>query len=242
MNRLIWAWRERTSAGDGAGLPSLGAEPESYDVTAFAGDIDLASLEVIRWTPAWMVRSERLLLYTLVFTLRPRLYLEIGTFRGGSALIVSAAMDALGHPGRMFCLDPEPRIAPEHWELLQHRVTLLEGRSPQIIPDAFHQAGAPFDLVMIDGDHSRAGVLTDARGVLPYVAPGGVLLFHDGFNPEVAAGIQEFARERATDVLNIGLLTREVTTEQNPKTAPVLWGGLHMMVARRGRAAAPHAP
>lgn len=40
-----------------------------------------------------------------------------------------------------------------------------------------------FDLVFIDGDHSREAVLADLRMWRPLVKPGGVLAGHDLFNP-----------------------------------------------------------
>ena len=135
------------------------------DVTAFASEIDLGYLEVIKWAPVWMTRAERLLLYTLIFTLRPNRYLEIGTFQGGSALVAAAAMDALESPGRMVCVDPEPKIDPKNWERLQHRATLLTGFSPQILPQAQEAAGGPFDFALIDGDHTYEGLVRDAKGV-----------------------------------------------------------------------------
>jgi predicted O-methyltransferase YrrM len=60
---------------------------ETYDVTDYADQIDLTRLDVVTWTPAWLSRAERLMIYTLIFSLRPQRYLEIGTFQGGSALM-----------------------------------------------------------------------------------------------------------------------------------------------------------
>ena len=41
--------------------------------------------------PGWMLPSERLALYAIVYGLRPKRSLEIGTFYGGSAMIIVAA-------------------------------------------------------------------------------------------------------------------------------------------------------
>ena len=73
----------------------------TYDGTPFCSDAALSSADVLSWAPAQLTRADRLLLYTLVFTLRPLRYLEVGTLRGGSALIAAAAMDALQTPGRI---------------------------------------------------------------------------------------------------------------------------------------------
>lgn len=208
-----------------------------YDVTAFAGEIDLAPLAVIKWAPMWMSRAERLLIYTLMFTLRPSRYLEIGTFQGGSALVVNAAMDALGSDGRIVCVDPEPKIAPENWQKIEHRASLITGYSPDALPQAMAAAGGPFDFVLIDGDHTYNGVVRDANGVLPYVADGAYLLFHDSFFPDVARGIQDFTRQHARQLVDFGSLTREVTFQESAQGEPVRWGGLRMMQVRRRQTA-----
>lgn len=205
----------------------------TYDVTPFAADIDLAAFDVLEWAPVWMTRAERLLLFTLTFTLRPRRYLEIGTFKGGSALLVNAALNAVGSDAKMVCVDPEPKITPEHWELLALRTTLLTGFSPQILPEAETAAGGPFDLVLIDGDHSYDGLMRDATGVLPHVADGAYLLFHDSLFVEVARGLRDLAARHADQLVDFGTLTREVTYQQREDGEPIRWGGLHMMQVRR---------
>lgn len=212
---------------------AVGPNVRVYDVTAFLADIDLEALDVIRWAPAWMTRAERLLLYSLVFGLRPRCYLEIGTLEGGSALIVSTAMDASGNDGRMVCVEPNPQIDPEHWSRIGSRATLLQGSSPDVLPDAYETAGSPFDFVFIDGDHTYAGVLRDANGVLPFVADGAYLLFHDSFLPDVARAVHVFVAQHSDQIVDFGTLTREVTLQPQPQAEPIQWGGLRMMQIRR---------
>lgn len=214
-------------------LPAIEREMQVYDVTPFASEIDLSHLDVITWAPVWMTRAERLLIYTLVFTLRPLRYLEIGTLKGGSALVVSAAMDALNSGGKLVCVDPTPQIAPEHWTLLEQRTTLLTGYSPDILPHAQEAAGGPFDFVLIDGDHTYEGVLRDANGVLPHLANGAYLLFHDSLFADVARGLQEFAEYHADTIVDFGTLTREATFHTLPDGQSQRWGGLRMMQVRR---------
>lgn len=215
------------------GPQAAGPSVQVYDVTSFLTDIDLEALEVIHWAPAWMTRAERLLLYSLVFGLRPRCYLEIGTLKGGSALIVSTAMDASDNDGRMVCVEPNPQIDPEHWSRIGPRATLLQGFSPDVLSDAYETAGSPFDFVFVDGDHTCAGVLRDANGALPFVADGAYLLFHDSFFPDVARAIHIFAAQHSDQIVDFGTLTREVTLQPQPQAEPIQWGGLRMMQVRR---------
>ena len=84
---------------------------------------------VLNTAPVSMLPAERLLLYTLVFGVRPRRYLEVGTLFGGSAAIVCAALDTLDWTRVLISVDPEPRIAPALWGHLQRRATLVQGYS-----------------------------------------------------------------------------------------------------------------
>jgi predicted O-methyltransferase YrrM len=199
------------------------------DVTGLSTEIDRDALNVISWAPAWMTRAERLLLFALIFGLRPRYYLEIGTFQGGSALIVAAAMDASGTQGKMVCVDPEPRIAPENLKRIEHRAIILRGRSPEILAKAACEISGAYDFVLIDGDHTSAGVMQDAEGVLPLLARGGYLLFHDAYFLQVARALDEFASRNVNQVLDLGCLTREITIENLSPFAKVYWGGLRLM-------------
>ncbi|MCS7198692.1 MAG: class I SAM-dependent methyltransferase, partial [Candidatus Bipolaricaulota bacterium] len=110
------------------------------------------NLEIIRTAPAMLATSERLLLYALIYGLRPQRCLEIGTARGGSALITCEALDQLGS-GHLVIVDPSPQIAPEDWAHMAHRATLIQKPSPEALLQAFDLTKSPFDFVFIDGNH-----------------------------------------------------------------------------------------
>lgn len=205
---------------------------QTYDVSEHADAFDHSNMQVIEWVPAWLSRAERLMIYSMTFCTRPLRYLEIGTFQGGSALLVSAALDALDSPGKMFCVDPEPRILPANWDKISHRATLFTGFSPDILPDAYTAAEGHFDLVFIDGDHSYDGVVRDAEGVLPYVQEGSILLFHDCFFSDVARGLDDFVQKHAERVVDFGPITREFTLQREEGRPDTSWGGLRMMQIR----------
>jgi len=198
-----------------------------YDVTSETGHFDPSWLDVVQLAPAWMTRSERLMLFTLAFSLRPKRYLEIGTLQGGSALIVCSALDALESNGRMYLVDPNPKIAPEHWDKLKHRAKLYQGYSPEILQIVANEAGS-FDFILIDGDHSYQGVMRDIEGVLPYAEPDSYIVFHDGFCEEVRRAIDDFIARHSERVVDLGLLTREF----NPQMVGdrlIKWGGLRII-------------
>jgi predicted O-methyltransferase YrrM len=194
-------------------------------------------LDVLAAAPVWMSSAERLLLFSLVYTLRPRCYLEIGTLHGGSAAIVSAALDALDMPARMVLMDPQPQIEPALWDNLARRAVLVQGRSPAALPQAAQAAGEPFDFVLIDGDHSRRGTLADLQGVVGHCRSGAYLLCHDCFYSAVEEAIDEFVLTSPTPVVDFGPFTRE-TTAGNPSSARNRepsgepWGGIRVLQVR----------
>ena len=213
--------------------------PPFVDITAGYSDyferhrlFAAEGLPTIGSSPVKMTPSERLLLWTLAFALRPAVYLEIGSLEGGSALIVASAFDAAGWPGRLVCVEPEPRFAPEVWARLAARTTLVRGFSPAALPAAREAAGAPIGLALVDGDHDAAAVLADAEGLVPQLEDGAWLLFHEAHMPEVAAGIDRFVAADGARRCDLGWLTREYTSGVEADGNPRRWGGLRGVVVR----------
>lgn len=204
-----------------------------FDVTACENDISIGPLEVITWAPVWMTRSERLMLYTLIYSLRPERYLEIGVFKGGSTLIACAAFDALGTAGRMFCVDIECQVDQAHWDRVKHRAELIIGASPAILPDVALKAGGSFDFALIDGDHRYESALRDAEGLVNHISEGGHILFHDAYNSDVGKAIEEFLQNHTDDVIDLGYMTRETTKGTSPDGVPANWGGLRLVRKKR---------
>jgi predicted O-methyltransferase YrrM len=120
----------------------------------------------------------------------PRHVLEIGTARGGTLFLLceSAADDA-----HLVSLDlPRGRNgggypawkAPiyESFARGQRQITLVRANSHDPASrDAVARHAGPqgFDLIMIDADHSYAGVKTDFELYAPLLAPGGMIVMHD---------------------------------------------------------------
>ncbi|MGA3068200.1 MAG: class I SAM-dependent methyltransferase, partial [Tepidisphaeraceae bacterium] len=192
-----------------------------------------ASFQKVYEAPALMSPQERVFLYGLTFAMAPERYLEIGTCRGGSAVIVSAAMDDLNR-GQAFGLDPEPAVAAETLAGIRHRFTLVPGHSPRDIPGLAQRAGGKFDLILVDGDHSYEATLADLRGVLPVASPEAVILIHDAYNAEVSRAVDDFVKSLDGQAMDAGMLATSCN-EMSGAGGPLKWGGLRLLRLRTER-------
>lgn len=175
-----------------------------------------------------MTWPERVLLYGIVVGLQPRRVLEIGTHKGGSAMVIVAALDDLG-AGKLICVDPQDSVAPEDWKTLAHRATKITGSSPEALSAAAEAAGGLFDFVLIDGDHLAPGVARDIDGTMSVLAPGGYMLFHDAYYTGVAEAI-EAGLWRHRNLIDCGMLSTQPTVDNTHTN--ILWGGLRLMRSR----------
>jgi hypothetical protein len=129
---------------------------------------------------------ERVALGAVLSAVRPSVAIEVGTHTGGSLAVASR------FSGRVYSLD----ILPESSQFLAGRFPNVEyvvGDSKHTLPQVLAalqetQAGPLF--VLIDGDHSAAGVLADITNVLSFRPRFPVLVMgHDSFNPDCRAGM-----------------------------------------------------
>jgi len=128
---------------------------------------------------------------------RPRKILEIGTFRGATALLLAAnAPEATVYtldlpPGADDADLPMTRVDREIVAVRKDRM-MYEGtpeaqRIVQLWGDSasfdFDAVGDGIDLAFIDGAHSYEYVRNDTEKVLPRMRPGGVILWDDYWDP-----------------------------------------------------------
>ena len=126
--------------------------------------------------------DEAAYLHRLVRGTHPETVVEIGRFRGGSTIIIAAALgrgvlhsfDIETRQGRDGAeLDRQLSDALERYELTDRvRLHVADSRSAEPLP-------GPVDLLFVDGDHSEEGVRADFKHWSPQLRPGGHLLFHD---------------------------------------------------------------
>jgi hypothetical protein len=179
-----------------------------------------AIFEDVTWQMSF---GDRAALEGLLSQIEPRLALEIGTAEGGSLARIATHSDEVHSMDLVRCPTPQP----DH-------VSLHVGDSHELLPELlgqFASEGRTVDFVLVDGDHSRAGVRQDLMHLLSSPAVSRtVIVSHDTFNPEVRAGITDvdFAGHPA-----VALVELDMTCGYIARTGPFagqLWGGIGLVV------------
>lgn len=210
--------------------------PKKVGQRAWYGTIP-RRIGTIYQAPGWMSPPERVALYAIVYGLRPKRSLEIGTFYGGSAMIIVAALDDIG-AGTLECVDPVPRVSPRRLRRIAHRATIHAVPSPEGLAAIAPAPADRFDLSLIDGDHSYHQVVGDIEGTLEVLADDAVILFHDAHYHEVAQAIDAMIEKYPAELVDCGM----VSTLEAPENRvgddgrPVVWGGLRMLRYRGSQA------
>jgi predicted O-methyltransferase YrrM len=141
--------------------------------TAIVGDVVERALAAIPWSKRQIGDHEARLLARLAAACDGGAILEIGT-----ALGFSAAVMALAAPNATITtLNPKPGEFEQAVENLADfgNVEVVQAHSADYLKG---YEGPLLDMVFVDGDHRREGVLADAEW-WRWLKRGGMLLFHD---------------------------------------------------------------
>jgi predicted O-methyltransferase YrrM len=164
------------------------ADDPSYVPSFQIGERDLGerqrrAVEAVQDLPGWLREEDALKLYELAwFSSGP--VLDIGTYRGKSAILMAQALRDADRPGPIVSLDVErdalrAAAALAAGRELADRIALVRGTAEQLFRSV---PGLRPALVFLDGDHSRGGVARDLRALEPRVPAGGLMLFHDYYD------------------------------------------------------------
>ena len=138
-----------------------------------------------------MSANERFQLYYTIRTLNLEpvkvfRFVEIGSYGGGSLLLICRALKRRGMPFQGISI--EPGGTPQFRQVLN-----LLGNSVIHLPMFSHEASRqlsslfsatqPPGFILVDGDHTYQGVRQDIIDYYPLLAPGGTMLFHDYLPP-----------------------------------------------------------
>jgi hypothetical protein len=98
--------------------------------------------------------------------------LEIGMWKGVTARGFKRFIEEHGGAIEYWGIDPGLLEEPE---APFEDANFIKGKSEE----SFHLFPGLFDIVLVDGNHSRNGVILDTFNYEPKVAPGGFMIYHD---------------------------------------------------------------
>lgn len=124
-------------------------------------------------------------------------YLEIGVAAGGTTFL----FDHFFKPEIIVLVDDNKhhKAGLRSGILKDVRTHEIIGRSADEAVVMAAGALAPYDIILIDGDHLYAGVKIDTMLYMPMLKPGGFLVLHDSALPEW--GVARVVRELRADPL-----------------------------------------
>lgn len=131
-----------------------------------------------------------------------RSFLEIGVAAGGTTFTLNHFLD----PDRIVLIDnnahPKHILRPYILKDIVCEEIIGNSRDPEIIA----RPKGPFDLVIIDGDHSYEAVKEDVKNYLPKLRKGGFLVLHDSatnqWGCEVSQVVEELKESTNVQLVN----------------------------------------
>lgn len=113
----------------------------------------------------------------LIYSLRPDLIIEMGSFKGGSTLYLAQLLEQLGH-GHVISVD----LDHSHFVASHARITMLTGstQDPATITRLKEAAAGLSVMIIHDADHSREMVLADLQTYADLVSKDSYFIVEDG--------------------------------------------------------------
>jgi hypothetical protein len=176
-----------------------------------------------RWL---MLDSERATLAALLAELKPQCAVEVGIYHGGSLGVVAA------HSTKVYALDIDPAYAIS-LEGRYSNVEFITGPSADTLPallERLQADGQAVDFVLIDADHSAAGIRGDIESVLRYRPTERPLyvVMHDSFNPGCRRGMTTaaWAANPHVHAVEIDFVVGSLGGTDEPVAYRQMWCGL----------------
>ncbi|CAN5797893.1 hypothetical protein BH09VER1_BH09VER1_48440 [soil metagenome] len=210
---------KRTATGAGEGVPAELLMENIHGVDIYAG------FDHTRYPNAptgW--GSESPAFADLIREIKPGLIIEVGTWKGASAIRMATLLRELGQGGKILCIDTwlgaiefwEDQADEERFQQLACRHgypqvyfhflanVCYAGFQDTIIPFPFHSSGASVwllrrrveaDMIYIDASHDHDDVYQDMSDYFSIVRRRGVLFGDDWDWVGVRSAVERFARD-----------------------------------------------
>lgn len=190
----------------------------------------------------WLTKREAA---ALKFLATDKIVLELGSYEGLSTVCLAETAKMVHAVDWHRCDADTRRLVPGTTSTLEtfvnnlrakgldSKVTVHVGAFEDVLP---RFADAQFDLVFVDGNHSRATVVNDAKQACRLVKPGGVIAFHDWDEPQVVHAVTEvMGREpdRQDDALAMYAIPGMKPEEPAP-SVPIPWASVFLACPNYG--------
>lgn len=134
-----------------------------------------------------MTRIEKIFLYSFLQNLRPKISIEVGTYKGGSLQVISEFSEYV------YSIDISQDCRNRLNNIFQN-VEFLTGNSVDLLPklmSTLYSSHKYPDFILVDADHSEKGVRNDINNILEHYKPYSELyiICHDSFNPSCRKGL-----------------------------------------------------
>ena len=156
--------------------------------------------------------------YRHVEKIKPKVIVEIGVRTGGNLKLLSTH---LGEDGIAVGIDRQLNGDERLWKMDDAACKSFFISDDSHLPQTKKEVetilgGRPIDVLFIDGDHSKEGMLQDYADYSPLVRVGGIIAVHDiHYLPSVAEawaevpGSQRFESEQNQSSIGIGFVIKE---------------------------------
>jgi len=127
-----------------------------------------------------MWANQKEFLNGIIRKFKPRKFLEIGVYRGGSSIIIlNAINDIKGSTLYSIDLDTSNRVGEcvnKYFPELSKNFKLYKG---MIATEFIEKIGNDIDMVLIDSAHYEPGEILDFLMILPFLKENAIVIFHD---------------------------------------------------------------
>ena len=171
-----------------------------------------------------MMPWEQIALTGILARVRPRGAIEVGVYHGGSLSLAAPFCD------KIIAIDIDPAVN-ERFEKPSN-VEIWVSPSAEAIPRAFarfDELGVPVNYVLIDAEHSAAGVRRDIELVLDYTPREPMfVVMHDSGNPQTREGIRgaPWARNPHLISLDLDFVPGQIIEHSVSGNSAEIWGGI----------------
>ena len=141
-----------------------------------------------------LAASERVILYQLIRSLKPKRVLEIGSYYAGTSEVLARVLWANG-VGELITIDPfgterVPKIIKTWPKPLQDLASFYSQSSMDFFGTT--AANLCFDLIVIDGNHDYSFALFDIMTSAIKISPGGIIIMDNAEQPGVFWAAKHF--------------------------------------------------